>query len=84
MQKRIGVELSSPTCLIRYRLFYRREILLLSGCGVSTESRMVKIHLPSSPRDLDAFAVFISSCTSTLISTGILCKEIASQEVIGI
>jgi hypothetical protein len=34
MQTRIGVELSSPTCLIRYRLFYRREILLLSGCGV--------------------------------------------------
>jgi len=27
MEMRIGVELSSPTCLIRYRLFYRREIL---------------------------------------------------------
>jgi len=25
MQTRIGVELSSPTCLIRYRLFYRCE-----------------------------------------------------------
>jgi len=36
MQTRIGVELSSPTCtcLTRYRLFYRLEILLLSGCGV--------------------------------------------------
>jgi len=34
MQTRIGVELSSPTCLVRYRLFYRREILLY-GCGVS-------------------------------------------------
>jgi hypothetical protein len=30
MQTRIGVELSSSMCLIRYRLFYRREILLLS------------------------------------------------------
>jgi len=37
MQTRIGVELSSPTCLIRYRLFYRREILLLSGCDVSAQ-----------------------------------------------
>jgi hypothetical protein len=31
MQTCIGVELSSPMCLIRYHLFYRREILLLSG-----------------------------------------------------
>jgi hypothetical protein len=37
MQTRIGVELSSPTCLIRYRLFYSREILLLSGCYVSAQ-----------------------------------------------
>ena len=37
MQTRIGVELSSPTRLIRYRLFYRREILLLSGFGVSAQ-----------------------------------------------
>jgi len=37
MQMRIGVELSSPTCLIRYRLFYRGEILLLSGCGLSAQ-----------------------------------------------
>jgi len=27
MQTHIGVELSSPTCLVWYRLFYRREIL---------------------------------------------------------
>jgi len=38
MQTRIGVELSSPTCFIRYRLFYRREILYLSGCGVSAQA----------------------------------------------
>jgi len=39
MQTRIGVEHSSPTCLIRYRLFYRHEILLLSICGVSAQVR---------------------------------------------
>ena len=33
MQTRIGVEHSSPTCLIRYLLFYRCEILLPSVCG---------------------------------------------------
>jgi len=33
MQTRIGVEHSSPTCLIRYGFFYRCEILLSSGCG---------------------------------------------------
>ena len=37
MQTRIDVELSLSTCLIRYRLFYRREILLLSGCDVSAQ-----------------------------------------------
>jgi len=37
MQTRIGVELSLPTCLIRYHLFCWREILLLSGCGVSAK-----------------------------------------------
>jgi hypothetical protein len=37
MQTHIGVELSSSTCLIRYRLLYRREILLLSACGVSAQ-----------------------------------------------
>ena len=29
MQTRIGVELSSPTCLIRYRLFYRLILIHL-------------------------------------------------------
>ena len=33
----IGVELSSPKCLIRYRLFYRREVLLLSPYGISAQ-----------------------------------------------
>jgi len=37
MQRRIGVEPSSPTCLIRYGLIYKREILLLSRCGVSAQ-----------------------------------------------
>jgi len=37
MQTCIGVELSSPTCFVRYHLFYRHEILLLSGCGVSAQ-----------------------------------------------
>jgi len=29
MQTRIGVELSTPTCLIRYRLFYRKLLVVL-------------------------------------------------------
>jgi hypothetical protein len=37
MQMPIGVELLSLTCLVRYYLFYRRKILLLSGCGVSAQ-----------------------------------------------
>jgi len=45
MQMRIGVELSSPTCLVRYRLFYRREILYIrmrcicTGGGAALVSR---------------------------------------------
>ena len=32
IQTRIGVEISSPTRLITFRLFYWREVLILSGC----------------------------------------------------
>ena len=37
LQTRIGVEISSPTCLIRFRLLYWREVLILSGCGISAQ-----------------------------------------------
>jgi len=37
METRIDVEISSPTCLIRYRLLYYCEFLILSGCGVSAQ-----------------------------------------------
>jgi len=37
LQTRIGVWIPSPTRLIRYRLFYQREVLILSGCGISPQ-----------------------------------------------
>ena len=38
MQTRIGVEHSSPTCLVKYGLFYSCENLLLSGSDVSADT----------------------------------------------
>jgi len=41
LQTRIDVGIPSPTCLIRYRLFYYCEVPILSGCGISPP----QIHL---------------------------------------
>ena len=35
MQTHVGVEYSSPTCLVKYGLFYRCEKRIISGSGVS-------------------------------------------------
>jgi hypothetical protein len=43
-----------------------------------------KVSFTIKSKEFGCFCRSVSSCTSTLINTGILCKGKASQEVIGI